>query len=114
MHEHDVLRSWHRLRVGSALEKRTRCPARHHAHKRSTVHEKSPVEIHLGRTGFNIIASRAAKRTLYGHCESNIREACDGSADDVAVFGCHPCADTLLLCANFSALCAQQRWRLIN
>src|SRR3984957_10418427 len=85
MHEDDVLRLWHRLRGGGALEKRAGRPGSHHAHKRSTVHEKSPVEAHLGRAGFNIISALATKRALRGHCESNIREACDGSADDAAV-----------------------------
>src|SRR5580704_5726622 len=85
MHEDDVLRFWHGLRGGGALEKRTRRPGSHHAHKRSAVHWKSPVEVQLGRAGSDIIAALATKRTLRGHCESNIREACDGSADDVAV-----------------------------
>src|ERR1700693_5018171 len=75
MHEDDVLRFWHGLRGGGALEKRTRRPGSHHAHKRSTVHWKSPVEVQLGGAGCNIIASLAAKRALRGHFKSNIRDS---------------------------------------
>ena len=46
MHEYDVLRFWHGLRGGDALDKRTCRSRSHHADKGSTVHQIPPVEIH--------------------------------------------------------------------
>jgi hypothetical protein len=58
----DVASLWRGLGSSGVLEKRTGHPSSHHAHERSTVHQKPHVEVHLDRS--NIPGFRRARVLL--------------------------------------------------